>query len=137
MAKKKRGKSKTRVVKRTHTPNLVKRRVIKKSYWLLGGKIGAIAGLLICLISMLVLLSYNSKCNDADNCMIDAPNHIKLAYNVFSIGSWPIIEFIKSGKMNEITYIILGVFILIVEYFILGAVIGGVIDLTFKRNRKR
>jgi hypothetical protein len=137
MANKKRGKSKTRNLKKIKNPNLIKSKSNKKRYWLIGGKIGAIVGLSICLISLSILLFYNSKCNEADNCMIDAPNHIKLAYNVFSVGSWPIIEFIKQGKMLEMTYIILGVLILIVEYFIIGAVIGIVVGRINRISRRR
>lgn len=109
----------------------------KKKYWLKFGEVFAIIGLLICLISMIVLLSYNSKCNDADNCMIDAPSYIKASYSVFSICSYPIIEFIKSGKMYEITYIILSVLILIIEYFVIGAVIGLIYGAFFKNKLKR
>ncbi|MEM0465927.1 MAG: hypothetical protein QXW97_04485 [Candidatus Pacearchaeota archaeon] len=135
MKSKKRGKSKNKIIKKTSKPKINYKKNTKK-YWIIGGKLGAIFGLLICLISMLVLLFYNSKCSEADNCMIDAPDYVKISYNVFSVGSWPIIEFIKSGQMNKITYIILGVLILIAEYFILGAIIGIIVESILKFQKK-
>jgi hypothetical protein len=121
------------MAKKRQKKRIVQENRKKKKYWLIGGEVGAIIGLLICLVSMLTLLSYNSQCNNADNCMIDAPQYIKASYQVFSVCSYPIIEFINSGKMFEISYIILGVLILILEYFIIGAIIGWIYGVLKKK----
>ncbi|MBR9703968.1 hypothetical protein GOV12_01025 [Candidatus Pacearchaeota archaeon] len=122
-------KRKKTIKKRTSRKPVNNRIDRKKSrLWLRGGKLGAIVGLLVCLISILVLLSYNNNCGEFDNCMMDAPNHVRLAYDVFSSASYPLIEFINLGLMDNILFIILGVLILILEYFIAGAVIGYIVD---------